>query len=670
MTGKRRITAEDLNRLSVLTEVRISPDGERVAYTVQEAWVEEDKYRSNIYLVPATGGESVAFTHGDHQNTSPCFSRDGKWLAFVSDRSGKPQIWAMPTSGGEPRQLTSRPDGVISGPEFSPDGDRIVFVFRQKDVDEKDAKTDEEKKAIQRAKNAPRVVTRLRYKEEGWGFVPKERDHLWVVSVADGETKQITDGPYDHMGPHWSPDGKEILFAANRAEDPDFELNGIDIWTIPAEGGDVRKLPTQNGPASMPAFSADGKQVAYMGHSHPGDTWGMRNDRIWTTRPGGSQTCLTEDIDRPFGDWTIGDLRGAFHGGPPPSWSSDGKWIYAVLSDRGNTHLVVLPSSGGASKMLVGGNLDVAGYDVSADGKRAALLIIEPLGPGDVFSCAIDGDQAGATERLTHLNEGLLAELDLPEPEPFQFKNSDDITVDGWVIKPPGFSHGKKHPMIFQIHGGPHGQYGNIFFHEFQLLAAEGYVVYYTNPRGSQGYGEAFASAIDADWGNKDYKDVMEAVDAIVAEGYVDESRMGIAGGSYGGYMTNWVIGHTDRFKAAVTMRSVTNLESMFGSSDFGFELRNEFGGFPWENREGYRSMSPITYVDKINTPLLIIHSEEDHRCPIEQAEQLYAALRSMKREVVFIRYAAEGHGLSRGGSPAHRLHRLNHVVSWFKEHL
>lgn len=670
MTDRRRITAEDLSRIRVLTEVRISPDGNRIAHVVQETNVDEDKGRSNIHVTPFEGGESVPYTRGNHSNTSPRFSPDGDSLAFVSNRSGTSQIWTMPIAGGEPRQVTKQPDGVILNPAFSPDSSRIAFIFRKKDVDEKEAKTDAEKKAVERAKKEPRVIRRLLYKEEGWGFLPKERNHLWVVDVADGKAVQVTAGPYDHEAPRWSPDGKEILFASNRAEDPDFELNRIDLWMVSPEGGEPRKIPTVEGPAFSPSTSPDGKRIGYVGHQHTDDTWGWRNTRLWVTSEGDGPRCLTEGVDRPFGDFVIGDLRPAFEAFPPPSWSPDGKWVYHILSDRGNAHFVAVPSGGGEPRRLVGGALEVADFDLSPDGTRAALLIVDPLGPGDLFTCTVDGDQAGPVKRLTNLNEPLLLELEMNAPEPFQFKASDDQTVEGWVLKPPGFTKGEKYPLVLQVHGGPYAQYGNVFFHEFQLLAAEGYVVLYLNPRGSQGYGEAFAGAINKDWGNRDYRDILEGVDALLQEGYVDGSRMGIAGGSYGGYMTNWVIGHTDRFKAAVTMRSVTNLESFFGSSDFGFELRREFGGAPWENREGYRRMSPITYVEEMKTPLLIIHSEEDHRCPIEQAEQLYAALRSMKRDVLFVRYPGEGHGLSRGGSPGHRLHRLGQIVTWFKEHL
>lgn len=669
MSDKRHITAEDLNRIRVVTEVRISPAGGRIVYTVQEANTAEDKYRVNLYEVPTDGGESRPLTHGDQKNTDPVFSPDGKLLAFVSDRSGKSQIWILPVDGGEARKVTDQPDGSIRGLAFSPDSGRLAFVFGKKDVDEKDARTEEEKKKIQRAKNAPRVIRRMRYKEEGTGFLPKERDHVWVSSVRDSETTQITRGPYDNDAPVWSRDGKSITFASNRSEDPDFDLNRVDFWEVSASGGEPARIPTPEGWCQFPQYSPDGGRVAYLGNDYPEDTWGWRNLQVWTTAEG-SAKCLTGDHDRSYGNLTIGDMRGAFDGGPGPRWSSDGRWIYAAYSDWGCTHLAAVPGEGGEPKVLVGGDLDIISFDISSDGKRAALLISEPIGPGDVFACTLDGDRAGPLERLTRVNDALFSEVEPITPEPFRFESSAGIELQGWVMKPPGFSPKEKHPLILQIHGGPHGQYGNVFFHEFQLLAAQGYVVFYMNPRGSQGYGEDFAGAINADWGNKDYDDIMDALDALLREGYVDEARMGVAGGSYGGYMTNWIIGHTDRFKAAVTMRSVTNLESMFGSSDFGFELRREFGGPPWENREGYRRMSPINYVDKMNTPLLIIHSEEDHRCPVEQAEQLYAALRSMKKDVLFVRYPGEGHGLSRGGSPEHRVHRLGQVLTWFKEHL
>jgi dipeptidyl aminopeptidase/acylaminoacyl peptidase len=327
---------------------------------------------------------------------------------------------------------------------------------------------------------------------------------------------------------------------------------------------------------------------------------------------------------------------------------------------------VAVPAGGGGAVNLVEGDHQICAFHVTPDGRRAALVMADPVNPGEVYALDLEGDRAGTPRCLTDLNADLFAEVQVLEPERLRIKSSDDITVEGWVLKPPGFSKERKHPLILQIHGGPHAQYGSVLFHEFQVLAGLGYVVLYMNPRGSQGYGEDFARAINEAWGDRDYMDLMEAVDAILEEGYIDEKRMGVAGGSYGGYMTNWIVGHTDRFAAAVTMRSVVNMESFFGSSDFGFEMRNELGGAPWQRRELYRKLSPITYVENIKTPLLIIHSEQDHRCPIEQAEQLYAALRALKREVLFIRYPEEGHGLSRGGKPEHRVDRLQRIIEWF----
>ena len=672
MAEKRGITAEDLLRLRILTEARISPDGERIAFVVQEAIPEEDCYRRNIYLVPTAGGEPVAFTQGDHGNGAVCWSPDSRHIAFVSDRAKRPQIYLMPVGGGEARAVTEMPDGAISTPVFSPDGSRIAFVFRTKDFDEHAADGEAAKKALEREKQKARVITRLRFKEEGWGFLPRVRDQIWTVDVATGVARPVTSGPYDvETSPRWSPDGKRILFTSNREEEPDFDLNGIDLWTVDADGGgEPRRLPTQPGPCWNAAWTRDGKAVVYLGHEHPDDTWGFRNSRLWWTTEGGEPRCLTASVDRPFGDYTISDTRGAFSMGAPPYVSTDGEWVYAQLSDDGSTHLAAVPIQGGDATRVVGGDRQVVEFTLDAGGRRAALVIADATNPGEVYTCSLDGATCRDLRRLTDLNASLFSEVAVLEPERVAFENDDGVEVHGWVLKPPGFDGSRKHPLIFQIHGGPYAQYGHTFFHEFQVLASLGYVVLYTNPRGSQGRGEAYAKAIHENWGDRDYADCMQAVDILLARGYVDEARMGVAGGSYGGYMTNWIVGHTDRFRAAVTMRSVTNIETMFGSSDFGFETAREFGGMPWESLEEYRRMSPISYVDRITTPLLIIHSENDLRCPIGEAEQLYMALRARRQDVLFVRYPGEGHGLSRGGKPEHRIDRLGHIVKWFEDRL
>ncbi len=302
-------------------------------------------------------------------------------------------------------------------------------------------------------------------------------------------------------------------------------------------------------------------------------------------------------------------------------------------------------------------------------GKGAALAIADSLNPGDLY--VLSELKPGAPLRKrTALNQELLGELALSEPEDFEFKGAGGTEVQGWLLKPSSFDRKKKYPLILEIHGGPHGQYGHAFFHEFQLLAAQGYVVLYTNPRGSQGFGEGFTREILNDWGNLDYQDIMAGVDAVLKQGFINEKRMGVCGGSYGGYMTNWVVGHTNRFRAAITMRSVTNLYSMAGTSDIGYEDHRKFGAHPWEDPERFWKMSPLSYVKNIKTPLLIIHSEDDRRCPIEQAEQLYLFLKAQKREVEFLRFPEETHELSRSGRPDRRVIRLEHIIRWFEKYL
>lgn len=351
-----------------------------------------------------------------------------------------------------------------------------------------------------------------------------------------------------------------------------------------------------------------------------------------------------------------------------PFWAPDGSALYFLASDSGSTHIHRVPAGGGEVSRLTEGRFRISGLSISPDGSKLAYIKATATNPGDLYVSNADGSNE---QRLTGVNEEILSGIALSEPEPFWVESEDGSKVQAWTLKPPGFDESTRYPMILQIHGGPHAMYAEAFMHEFQLLAAHGYVVVYCNPRGSSGYGEPFTRDTHLRWGETDMPDVMAVVDHVIEQGYIDESRMGITGGSYGGYMTLWVIGHTDRFKAAVTQRCVSNLFSFYGTSDVGWTLIGyEFGGPAWERREHYMQYSPITYVENMTTPLLIIHSERDFRCPIEQAEQVFISLKKLGREVEFVRFPDENHNLSRSGKPKHRIERLEHILRWFDGHL
>jgi dipeptidyl aminopeptidase/acylaminoacyl peptidase len=413
------------------------------------------------------------------------------------------------------------------------------------------------------------------------------------------------------------------------------------------------------GPASLPAFSPDGRTIAYLGQRYKNEAG--RNTRVFTIPvEGGSATCLTADLDR---------TCQPFFAEMGPFWSADGGWLTFAIEDTGDVPVYRVPAAGGAPERIITGSRQITGMSASRDGRLIAFTATDPVNPAEVFVCNADGT---GERQLTDLNRAWKAEVALSAPERYTYERAG-FTLDCWVMKPFGFEPGKRYPALLNIHGGPATQYGHTFFDEFQVYAGAGYVVIFTNPRGSQGYGEAFTRAVIEDWGGGDYEDVMAGVDcALRACDFIDPERMGVLGGSYGGYMTSWVVGHTNRFKAAVSERAVNIFYSMFGSSDIGHTFPETYSGgaLPWNNLEWYLNHSPLTYAPNIQTPLLIMHSEDDLRCPIEQAEQLYVWLKKLRKEVVFVRFPDENHELSRSGRVRHRLARFGFILDWFNKYL
>jgi dipeptidyl aminopeptidase/acylaminoacyl peptidase len=650
----RAMTPDDLTRISFVSDPRLSPDGSRVAFVVTTLSEERDEYLSQIWMVPAAGGEPVRFTAGPKRDTSPRWSPDGRRLAFVSERERKKQgqLYVMPSGGGEPIRLTDVRQGVKEF-AWSPDGARLAFVARIGGWEEPE---DEE----ERAKSKPaRVIEILKYKADGVGFVHDRPRHLFVVPAAGGDVRQITDGDFDDRDPAWSPDGRWLAFASARHAGRDTD-NAADVWRVPAEGGEPRRLTATAGPVASPAVSPDGRTVAYLGHPYPRDV--SRNVRVYTvSADGGAPTCLTESLDR-----NCAPLLG----GAPPQWLGDGQAMLFAAEDRGDVRLFRVAVAGGAPPVaLTGDTRQVREVSTSRDGRLIAFTATSPVAPPEVFACQGDGT---GERQLTDFNRAWRAEVGLSQPERFQFERAG-FTVDGWVMRPAGFAPGRRYPALLNVHGGPASQYGHGFFDEFQVYAGAGYAVVYVNPRGSQGYGEAFARAVVGDWGGGDYADVMAGLDeALRRYDFLDPDRLGVMGGSYGGFMTSWIVGHTDRFKAACSERALNTFWSFFGTSDIGhyFPEWHSGGPPPWDDLKWYLERSPLSYVKQIRTPLLIVHSEDDLRCPIEQAEQLFVALKRLGRPVRLVRFPDEDHDLSRGGRVRHRLARFRILLDWFAQHL
>jgi dipeptidyl aminopeptidase/acylaminoacyl peptidase len=662
----RYITPEDLYTINLILDSQISPDGSHVAYCVQRVVKKKEKKYSNFWMIPTAGGSPRQFTSGDQSDTQPRWSPDGTLIAFMSNRDDEkqPQLYLIPVHGGEARKLTDL-KGTFEEFTWSPDGKKIVFVFRKKDKEDIEREEDSEKKDLG---IVSRHITRVFFKEDGQGYLPGERKHIWVVTIDTGELVQLTEGDiHDETQPSWSPDGKSIVFCSNRTKDPDLDPDAIDLFMIPADGGDLKKIETPVGPKSFPRFSPDGTYIAYFGHEGKHVNWKVTG--LWIVPPDGGEKSrnLTERWDINVGGFTINDLPGTLPG-IPPEWSPDSKTLYFQVSHHGTTGLQSVSLNGGEMVSVIDNPGVVGACTFDSDHSHIAYLYGDMKDPGQVWVFDL---QENTAQQLSHVNEDLLQSIVFGEVEEVWFTGPDGNDLQGWILTPPDFDRSKMYPSILEIHGGPRTQYGNTFMHEFHVLAAQGYVVYFCNPRGSQGYGEEHSHAILNRWGTVDYADIMSWVDTVEKKPYIDTKRMGVTGGSYGGYMTNWIIGHTHRFSAAVTQRSVSNFISMYGSSDFNWAFEEEFGNEPpWENNENYWEQSPLKYIGNCTTPTLVIHSEQDMRCDPEQGLQIFVALKRMGIETELVLFPEEPHGLSRGGRTDRRISRLQHMICWFNTYL
>jgi dipeptidyl aminopeptidase/acylaminoacyl peptidase len=664
MAQPQGLASESLWKWNWVGDAQISPDGTKVAYVRFHVDEQKDNYVSAIWVVDAERpeGSGRAMTSAAARNWAPRWSPDGRQLAFLSTRGGRPQVYVLPMDGGEARQVTRLKNGA-SNPAWSPDGKRLAFTSRV------GPGGDEEKlpPGTERAKKEM-VISRLYYRADGAGYFPEGFTHIFVTAAdGSGEPKQVTAGDYNHGAPAWSPDGKWIAFSAVRKPDADYHLNDSEIYVVPSEGGEIRQLTDRRGPDDSPVWSPDGKRIAYTGFDEKFYSYTVT--RLYVVGADGSGAReLTAAWDRSVGDGVIGDFAAPYGGmGDDVAWSGDGRRIYFRSAYNGSANVYSVAADGGAVTPLTQGDHDLAGFSLAANG-RAAAVISSPSEPFDVYAFPLADPKP---RRLTNVTAGSLKGRAIAGAESFWYKSFDGRPIHAWVMKPPGFAEGRKHPMILYIHGGPHAMYGNTFFHEFQVLAARGYVVLFTNPRGSSGYGQEFGNVIQHKYPGDDYHDLMAGVDELLKRGYVDEKRMAVMGGSGGGVLTSWVIGHTSRFAAAVPQRGVYNWASFVGTSDLSYYFAKRwFRGFPWEDPEDYYRRSPVNYAANITTPTLIIHNEEDWRVPISQGEELYGRLKMLKREVQLVRFPEEPHGLSRMGRPSRRIARIHHIAAWVDKYL
>ncbi|HWO57804.1 MAG TPA: S9 family peptidase [bacterium] len=672
---RRLIDDLDITRLHFVRSPALSPDEETVVFVVETVREDKKKYHTHLWRCRADGSDLRQLTFGERNDTAPVFSPDGRWLVFTAKRGDLPGLHIMPTDGGEARSLVEK-DGSFGSVQFTPDGKTIVCTFRASDPPQTlDGKPKPEAAAGDKTppkKEAPiyRHITRLWYRYDGEGFLPEDRWHVWAFDVATGKGTQLTKGKYDELCPTISPDGKWVAYVTNVRPDPDHDPMRQDLFVVSIRGGKPRRVPTPEGPVDLPSFSPDGTKIAYYGHTDPDGPWGVTPSHLWVVGVNGRPAArdVTPKYDREMYDMTIADTGEGFNA-IRPHWSADGRSFTHLISDTGATLIGRVAIRDGRPTPIIRGQYHVQNVAFGRQGKRAAALVSTPTAPGEI--AIIDLTKKTATPRfITRMNGDWLRSVQVSRPQEVWFPSTNKVRVQGWMLKPPGFSPRRRYPAIVQVHGGPRTQYGYSFFHEFQMLAARGYVVFYTNPRGSQGRGADWSAAIVNGWGTVDYEDVMAGADWLVKQSYIDPKRLGVTGGSYGGYMTNWIVGHTNRFRAAVTGRSVVELKSFFGTTDVGWDFNREFGGYPWQNEKGYEWMSPLTYAKNIRTPLLIIHNEFDMRCSIEQAEQLFTRLKVLRKTVEFVRFPEEPHGLSRHGRPDRRVARLRHIARWFDKYL
>ncbi|MDT8859667.1 S9 family peptidase [Alkalihalobacillus sp. MEB130] len=657
----RGMVAEDLYELKSVKNPVLSPVGKRFVFVQTVINKEKHDYQSHIFVGEVEGGKVNQWTFGDVKDNSPSWSPDGKWIAFASNRSGKSQLYLLRANGGEAKQVTFCKNGATN-PVWSPDSSKLLFETHLAKA-EKIIDRDEGEKEDPLLE--PMVVERIRYKSDAVGFLDDKNQHVAVVDVVTGEVEQLTDGERDYAAGCWSPDGSQITVTADLSDDPDYKLV-TDIFLLPLSNKKLSKVTNSNGFFGLPTWSPDGNYLAFIGHEKEFESATLSRLWLYDIRTADLR-CLTSEWDVQVGDVAIGD----FHSGtvnPGAIWTSDSKGFYFIASEHGNTGIYYRSIDGEPSPVLVE-NQHVYGVTVNPNTHEAIVAISTPTLPGDLFHIDF---KSGKKQQITYVNADMLSGIELSQAEAITFQAPDGWDIHGWVMKPIGYKEGKKYPTIMEVHGGPHAMYANTYFHEFQMLAAKGFVVVFTNPRGSHGYGQTFVDAVRGDYGGKDYLDVMAATDfAVTSFDFVDETNLGITGGSYGGFMTNWVVGHTQRFKAAVTQRSISNWLSFYGVSDIGYYFSEwEVKGDLITDTEKLWKHSPLAYVDQIETPLLILHGEKDYRCPIEQAEQLFVALKRQKKPTTFVRFPESNHELSRSGKPNLRLERLNHIQNWFVKYL
>jgi len=659
----RGVVPEDYYRTTFVGDVSLSPSGDLLAFTVTSVVEEENRRQREVWMQRVRAGEPdgppFRFTDPTREAWDPRWSPDGRIVGFQSVRNQRSGPWFVNVA--EARGEAYQIPGVHGAPLWSPDGQWIAFTWSGRDEGTGDREgwiaPDAVTNTLSSDRFDGRVITHMRYKQDGvLSFLPhpsaRPAPQLHIVPAQGGEPRQITDTGFRLRDLTWAPDGTFLVFSGDDREDEDKVEANVAIYSVTRDSGAVRRLTSGSASAShtSPAISPDGQRLAFLLRPEPGAPVDLM---VVDLGPDGQFRGGVRNLTS---DWPLSP--GA------PEWKRDGEAIRFSAGIGGAVHVFEVPLGGGPVRQVTSGERQVHSVSYSGDQTLMAYTATDAETPAEVFVSRSDG---GAEHRVTTFNDRWLSEVTRVPAERVTWRVSDGTEIEGWVVKPVGYEPGRRYPMILKIHGGPHGAYGNTFFQAFHVLSASGFFVLYPNPRGSSSYGNEFEYATRGEWGEMDMEDFLTGVDAVL-ERYpdIDPARLGVSGGSYGGFSTNWLTGNTDRFAAAVTSRSITNWETWWGTSDIPSMTEFEFYGAPWEQRERYRRLSPFSYVENVTAPTLIIHSEQDWRTPIADAEMWFMALKKRDIPVEFVRYPRSSHGLSRTGEPWLLVDRLERIRTWF----
>jgi len=655
----RPITIDDHFQIREVEGPKVSPEAQWIAYTVRTASLKEDNSRQRIWMVPFAGGEAIPLTSEDVSSGHPRWSPDGKYLAFLSARhEGKTQVWLLNRAGGEAQRLTETPQDVDSF-EWSPDSERLCLILRDATAEELEAARDKDKdqnkdkegddKSTKEKKHKaqkPWVIDRLQFKVDEVGYLDRRRTHLYLFDVASKSLTQVTSGDYDDSAAVWSPDGRQLAFTSNRTSDPDRNYN-TDIWTVAADntdkGAHLTQITTNPGEDHSPAWSPDGKWIAYITQTEPKLFEYATKHLAISPATGGEAKVLTRGFDR-----SVEQIQ----------FSADSKNIYFIADDDGTQNVCRIAVTGGEVTRPIGGRVMVYSYSLAKSGEIAAQ-IDKMDRPSEIYALPASG---GAPTQITHTNDTLIAQLRLSSGEYVHFKSKDGTTVSGYLYKPLDYSPGKKVPTLLRPHGGPVWAYYAEFKPDVQVFTANGYAVLLPNPRGSSGYGQKFCQAIFADWGNKDYQDDMAFVDYAIEQGIADPDKLGVGGWSYGGISTDFIIGQTSRFKAAISGAGEALNTALYGHDQYQKDYETELGR-PWENESLWDKLSPFYKVAKITTPTLFMGGSIDWNVPILGGEQMYQALKSLGRQTELVVYPDEYHEFK---TPSHIKDRFERYLAWY----